>query len=71
MGMSPISYTEIKAYVDLMKLSLSSWEIQTIKSMSVAYVSAYNDNYSDTVSPYDNVITIDELDAIINKANSF
>lgn len=52
MGMSPLPFTEIKAYIDLMKLDLSIWEVSTLREMSVAYVSQHNNNYDDTESPY-------------------
>ena len=52
MGISPLPFTEIKAYVDLMKISLDTFHISMLRKMSVAYVSQNNDNYDDTDPPY-------------------
>lgn len=39
----PISYLEIKAYVDLLDVDLTPWEIQVIKEMDGAFINEYND----------------------------
>ena len=71
MGIIPLSYVEIKAYRDLMGLNLTPFEVSTIRDISIAYTSQYNNNYSDTVAPFSNVITVNEFDKLINQANSF
>jgi hypothetical protein len=37
-GPLAITYTEIKAYVELMGVCLSSWEVGTIKAMDAAFL---------------------------------
>ncbi len=52
MGISSISFTEIKAYADLMGLDFSAKEVMTLKNMSEAYVSeSYNKN-PNALSPF-------------------
>ena len=69
MGIVPISFTEIKAYLDLMGIRLSSFEVSTLRKMSVAYVSQHHDNYIDTEAPFNNCITVDELDRLMSNAD--
>ncbi|MEA2091421.1 MAG: hypothetical protein U9O83_03525 [Campylobacterota bacterium] len=55
MGITPLSFTEIKAYLDLMRIDLDVFHISTLRKMSVAYVSSNQDNYEDTEPPYKSV----------------
>lgn len=52
MGISSISFIEIKAYSDLMGLEFTQKEVMALKNMSEAYVSeSYNKN-PNALSPY-------------------
>jgi hypothetical protein len=42
MGMSPITYLEIKSYAELMGLSLSSFEIAAIKKLDLVAIKESN-----------------------------
>ena len=37
-GPTPISFTEIKAWCDLMNIKLSSWEVDLIKQVDSTYM---------------------------------
>lgn len=52
MGMSPISYQEIKAYSELMGISFTPNEVLTLKRMSVAYISQSYDKSIVAKRPY-------------------
>jgi hypothetical protein len=52
MGMTPLSFTEIKAYIDVTKASLTPDEVLLIKRMSQLYVGYSQDTNPSQKTPY-------------------
>ncbi len=42
MGLIPLTWTEINSWINVNKLELTLWEIETIKKMSEAYCAEYS-----------------------------
>lgn len=56
MGAMPLSWKELNSWLYCTSLQLSTWEILTIKSMSEAYVSEYNQaSEKDRTAPYEHM----------------
>lgn len=55
-GISPLSWVEIDSWLKVTQLSLSNWELITIKNMSHAYASEYSRaSEKSALMPYTNV----------------
>lgn len=68
MGLAPLTWSEIKAFIDVNELELTLWERGMLKKMSDAYCNEYSHASSPTrPAPYVNVIK-DEDEANIVKA---
>lgn len=73
MALVPVSWTEINAWLNVTKLSLSTWEILTLKAMSAAYSYTLNDASEPNASaPYTPEKPVEDLDSkIMFILNSF
>lgn len=73
MGVIPITWQEIEAWLNTTELDLSVWEKLTIKEMSEAYVSEFNSaSAKDAAAPYVPAIEPEQIDrkAVANKIGS-
>ena len=52
MGMIPLTFQEIKAYMELTNNPLNSEEVLLIRQMSQAYISELNDTRNEREAPY-------------------
>lgn len=52
MGMIPLSFQEIKAYIELTHTPLNSDEVMLIRQMSQAYIAELNDTRNEREAPY-------------------
>lgn len=52
MGMIPLSFQEIKAYMELTNTPLNSDEVMLIREMSQAYIAEINDTRNEREAPY-------------------
>lgn len=52
MGMIPLSFQEIKAYMELTNTPLNSDEVMLIREMSQAYIAELNDTRNEREAPY-------------------
>lgn len=43
MSVSPISYTEIKHWSELMGITLLAWELEAIRAIDTAFIKSIND----------------------------
>jgi hypothetical protein len=55
MGLSPLSYTEIKAYCDLTGNEFTPDEVTIIRNMSQLYVNQSHDKNPNAKAPYNSV----------------
>lgn len=70
MGIIPLTWQEIEAWLRTTELRLSIWEKLTIKEMSEAYVSEFNKaSTKDATAPYVAPVDIEQVDrtAVSNK----
>lgn len=60
MGLSPLSWTEIKNWIDAVELDLSTWELLTIKFLSSEYCSEYGlASDKNRAAPFEEIEDID------------
>lgn len=52
MGMIPLTFQEIKAYMELTNTPLNSDEVMLIREMSQAYIAELNDTRNEREAPY-------------------
>lgn len=52
MGMIPLTFQEIKAYIELTNTPLNSDEVMLIREMSQAYIAEINDTRNEREAPY-------------------
>lgn len=52
MGMIPLTFQEIKAYIELTNNPLNSEEVLLIRQMSQAYIAELNDTRNEREAPY-------------------
>jgi len=52
MGMIPLTFQEIKAYMELTNNPLNSEEVLLIRQMSQAYIAELNDTRNEREAPY-------------------
>jgi hypothetical protein len=65
MGAVPLSWTELHSWLRCTELSLSNWEILSLKQMSEAYVGELNQaDKKDRPAPYTPEIEEDTLDRV-------
>ena len=71
MGGVALTWTEIRNWLDCAELSLSYWEVATIRAMSNAYVREFS-NASEEMreAPYSRLESVVNNDAVADKAKS-
>lgn len=66
MGVAPLSWQEIQAWLATTSLQLTTWEKLTLKAMSEAYASEYN-QASDKTRPAPYVFVPEDVDEDIDR----
>ena len=68
MGMTPLTFSEIKSFAEATSVKLSSFDVLTLKELSVAYVGQTNDKDQDAIAPNAKKITLSYLDEMLKVA---
>lgn len=68
MGIAPLTWTEIRSWLECTQLELSTWELITLREMSCAYAGEYS-SASDKSAPPPYTAHVEEIDraGITNK----